>query len=1095
MFSSITALFNNWRRNRGHLSEATNQPQYSGVGRAGELERVCSDVNTGQQELQRRWEYLAEAQKLSHSGIFAWKVSSGMLEWSDETYRILGFSREANPTLDLVFDRIHPEDRERLLKVRDLATRDGIDLDVEHRLLMPNGDIRYLHVVAHAGRNSSDNREYIGIVSDITERKRAEQDRQALSRDLIESNARLEEAQRVAHVGYWEWDLDTNVVVWSDETYRIFGLKPQERPMDLATVRGMVHPEDREALYGGVDVELDAGVHPVAEFRIVTPSGEVRTVHAITSKLSSARPGDPDNGVSGRARRLFGTVQDITELKHAEETRHALSRDLQESKVWLEEAQRVAHLGYWVWDLETNHVIWSEETYRIFGLVPQAGSIDIAIVGEMFHPDDREAVFRIAEEAIRSGTRADCEHRLFRPDGEMRIVHSLGDLKKNSAGRPYQMFGTTQDITDRKRAEEERQTLSSALQESKARLEEAQRVAHIGHYEWNLIENRVTWSDELYRIYGLPPQKDPIDVAMVLEMIHPEDREYVSRETEETIRSGIHSKAEHRIVRPDGEVRFVQDLGTVKRDASGRAYEMFGTGQDITDRKLAEQALRRSQFYLSEGERLAHMGSWASSHLGIRWSDDLVIYWSDEVYKIYGLDPKNGAPNLQQYLAAIHPQDRASMAETIKMMHEQRCGCDVTKRILRPDREVRYVRCVGVPVVEDGVFKGFHGTTMDVTAQELLTQELRREQAYLAEAQSLTHIGSWATNFATGQIHHVSDETVRLHGFDPREGPIPLERFYDTIHPEDRPAVTAAIEDAIRTGADYDLREYRICLPDGTIRFLRAIGHRNPSGESGDYIGITMDITDRKRAEEERERLRQLEADLAHTNRVNMMGELAAALAHEIKQPIAASITSANALSRWLAHDPPDLERARAAADRIEQDANRAADVINSLQSFYKRGTPVKRAIVDLRGVIEEMAVLLGTEAARYSITISAEIDKDIPKLRADRVQLQQVIMNLMLNAIEAMKDTGGELTIKSRLNPDGWLLVSISDTGVGLPEEWKEEIFDPFHSTKPQGTGMGLTITRSIVESYGGRVWATNNQGAGATFHLTLPGEVEAHT
>src|SRR6202040_175793 len=135
-------------------------------------------------------------------------------------------------------------------------------------------------------------------------------------------------------------------------------------------------------------------------------------------------------------------------------TLEELSRNLQESKAWLEEAQRVAHLGYWVWDLETNHVIWSEETYRIFGLTPQVGSIDIAIVGEMFHPDDREAVFRVAEEVIRSGTRADFEHRLLRPDGEMRIVHSLGDLKKDSSGRPYQMFGTTQDITDRKRAEE-----------------------------------------------------------------------------------------------------------------------------------------------------------------------------------------------------------------------------------------------------------------------------------------------------------------------------------------------------------------------------------------------------------------------------------------------------------------------------------------------------------------------------------------------------------------------------------------------------------------------------------------------------------------
>jgi len=407
---------------------------------------------------------------------------------------------------------------------------------------------------------------------------------------------------------------------------------------------------------------------------------------------------------------------------------------------------------------------------------------------------------------------------------------------------------------------------------------------------------------------------------------------------------------------------------------------------------------------------------------------------------------------------------------------------------------MRYIRVVSNPVVEQGAFKGYIGTTIDVTEQELLTQALRREQAYLTDAQSMAHIGSWVFNLITHKLLHSSDENARLYGFDPSQGPISAERFFDTQHAEDAPHVNAALERAVREGTDFYLDEYRIHHTDGSIRFLRAIGHRNASGEPGEYVGITMDITERKRAEEERERLRQLETDIAHTNRVNMMGELAAALAHEIKQPIAASITSSNALLRWLAHDPPDLERARAAAGRIEQDANRAAEVINSLQSFYKRGAPLKRAIVDLRGVIEEMAALLETEAARYSIAISAEIEEDTPKLRADRVQLQQVIMNLMLNAIEAMKDMGGELTIKSRLNSDGWLLVSISDTGVGLPEGGTEEIFDPFHSTKPQGTGMGLTITRSIVESYGGRVWATNNQGAGATFHLILPGEVEAH-
>jgi PAS domain S-box-containing protein len=930
-----------------------------GAERTDALEKANEDLKAAQAELQRRWKYLAEAQRLSHSGTFGWKVDSGELLWSDETYRILGFTRETNPTLDLVFDRIHPDDRERLRRLRDLATKDGMDLDDEHRLQMPDGVIKYVHVVAHAGSDSSGNREYIGVVTDITERKRAEEERQALSRDLQESNARLEEAQRVAHVGYWEWDLETSEVIWSDETYRIFGLKPQERPMDLATVRGMVHPEDREALYSGVDVEIDAGVHPVAEFRIVTPSGEVRTVHAITSKLWGVMPGDPDNEASGKARRLFGTVQDITERKRAEEELQVLYRELQESKASLEEAQRVAHVGSWVWDLEKNHVTYSDEYYRIFGLAPGKGPIDIATVREMIHPEDREYVFRTAEEAIRSGERAECEHRIVRPNGEIRIVHSLGDLKKDASGRPYQMFGVSQDITDRKRA---------------------------------------------------------------------------------------------------------------------------------------EQALQRSQFYLSEGERLAHMGSWASRDLGIRWSDDLNIYWSDEVYKIYGLDPKNGTPNLQQYLAAIHPRDRASTAETLKMMHDQRCGCDVTKRVVRPDGEVRYVRCVGIPVVEDGIFQGFHGTTMDVTEQELLTQELRREQAYLTDAQRMAHIGSWVYNLVTHKLLHSSDENARLYGFDPSQGPISAKRFFDTQHAEDAPYVNATLERAVREGTDFYLDEYRIHHTDGSIRFLRAIGHRNASGEPGEYVGVTMDITERKRAEEERERLRQLEAELEHINRVNMMGELAAALAHEIKQPIAASITSANALLRWLAHDPPDLERARAAAARIEQDGNRAADVINSLRSFYRTGTPAERYIVDVREIIGEMIVLLWVEADRHSIKIHPELEADTPKILANRVQLQQVFMNLMLNAIEAMKDTGGDLTIRSRVNLEGCLIVSISDTGIGLPAESTEQIFDPFHTTKPQGTGMGLTITRSIVESYGGRVWATANQGAGATFHFILPGEAEAH-
>src|SRR6266481_1228368 len=290
---------------------------------------------------------------------------------------------------------------------------------------------------------------------------------------------------------------------------------------------------------------------------------------------------------------------------------------------------------------------------------------------------------------------------------------------------------------------------SRDLQESKARLEEAQRVAHVGYWVWNLDTNQVTWSDETYRIFGLRPQEGPIDLATVRELIHPEDRESVFRTAEEAVLGGVRPDSEHRVLRPDGEVRIVHSLGDLKRDASGRPYEMFGMVQDITDRKRAEEALQRTQFYLSEGQRLAHMGSWAFNAAGFD-------YWSSELFHIHGLDPTGKPPTVEGYLDLVHPEDRDSIQQEIQKMLAEHRGFDFTMRIVRPDGETRYVRCVGVPVFEEGVFIAFHGTTIDVTEHELLTQELGREQAYLAEAQSLAHIGSWATNFDTGQNFHIS---------------------------------------------------------------------------------------------------------------------------------------------------------------------------------------------------------------------------------------------------------------------------------------------------------------------------------------------------
>jgi signal transduction histidine kinase len=241
-----------------------------------------------------------------------------------------------------------------------------------------------------------------------------------------------------------------------------------------------------------------------------------------------------------------------------------------------------------------------------------------------------------------------------------------------------------------------------------------------------------------------------------------------------------------------------------------------------------------------------------------------------------------------------------------------------------------------------------------------------------------------------------------------------------------------------------------------------------------------------ERAEERRERLRQLEGDLARFERVSTLGELAASISHELKQPITATMTNARGSMRWLKRKDPDLDEVFQAAQRIEKDGARATEIIDRLRAMYKKGPP-KREVVDVSEIVGEIVAILRGEANRSSVSIRTDLAADLPRVTADRVQVQQVLMNLMLNGIEAMNETGGGLTISSRAENEH-VIISVSDTGVGLPQEKADKIFDAFFTTKPQGSGMGLAISRSIVESHGGRLWATPNDGRGASFHFSLP-------
>jgi PAS domain S-box-containing protein len=371
-----------------------------------------------------------------------------------------------------------------------------------------------------------------------------------------------------------------------------------------------------------------------------------------------------------------------------------------------------------------------------------------------------------------------------------------------------------------------------------------------------------------------------------------------------------------------------------------------------------------------------------------------------------------------------------------------------------------------------------------------LYHDLQEREAKIRRLIDANVVGIFIWDFE-GRILEANDAFLRIVGYDRDDVVGGRLRWTDLTPPAWLERDTQQWMPKLKKTGSLQPFEKEYFRRDGSrVPVLNGLATLDDTGNQG--LAFVLDLTQRKRAEEERDRLHELEADLAHINRVNTMGELTASLAHEIKQPIGAVVTNAEACVRLLDRDEPDLPEAREAALEMVRDARRAAEVIDHVRSLYRKGSS-QLDIVDVNQVIGDMVVMLRNEANRHSVTIHTDLAEGLPKVVADRVQLQQALMNLMLNGIEAMNDTSGELSVISKTTEDGQLLVSVSDSGIGLPVKHVERIFDAFFTTKPHGTGMGLSISRTIIESYGGHLWATPNAERGATFHLTLPTKVKA--
>jgi PAS domain S-box-containing protein len=504
--------------------------------------------------------------------------------------------------------------------------------------------------------------------------------------------------------------------------------------------------------------------------------------------------------------------------------------------------------------------------------------------------------------------------------------------------------------------------------------------------------------------------------------------------------------------------------------------------------KSAQEKLQRREAYLAEAEKLTHPGIWA-------WDPrtQKVLYCSEEMFRIFGLDPRESSPSRDNFRRRIHPEDRDWVRKRFEESLRERVDAFAEYRVLLPDGTVRHINASGHPVLdEDGQLIEFVGTAEDVTERKRTELERRRLASLVEQAADLMAI----TDLSGGTPIYLNKAGMKMVGFDSWEE-ARTRRGIHYIFPADRQFVNEVLWPTVLEKGSWSGEMRFRHFKTGEPIPIHYSAFRIDDPETGQPVNIgnvCSDITERKRAEEKlrasEQRLLDAQMELARITRVTTLGELTASIAHEVNQPLAAVVANAEACLRWLDRDTPNLDGARRSVEWVINDSYRASEVIRRVRALANKAD-IEKAPLNINDVVKEVIALVQRELFSHLVSVRTDFAPALPMILGDRVQLQQVIINLVMNGIEAMQsvtDRPRELVVRSGQDEPGQALISVADCGVGIAAENVDRLFEAFFTTKSSGMGMGLSICRSIMEAHGGRLWATPNVPHGATFQFTLP-------
>lgn len=1010
-------------------------------------------------ELKKREAELLEAQQIAQLGSFSWDFTEKKTRLSPQAQAIL----EVGPDdMEGLLSRVHPQDREKVESELKKAIEQTGYYECEYRY---QGKEKQKRILSRGAVTYKEDRPVCmnGTVMDISERAE-------LLEQLTKSQELFKQAQSLGHIGSWNWNRQENKLIGSDEAYLLFNLEPGKE-ITIEEIGKYIHPDDRFPVEQAIRHSIQRQDPYDVYFRIVLPNGVQKTLHA---------KGNAEGDTEGNLLKIYGTLQDVTE-------RQTLINRLQYTEKVYKQAEVLANMGNWSWILQTNKIEWTDQLYAIYGLPPQSEEITIERFLSFVHPDDKKFVEEGIDELYKNQT-VDYTFRIITADGTVKTLRSIAHMQYDDSGKPTAVFGTERDVT-------EMQSLIKKLQESDRLYKQAQALAKVGNWFWDIMENRVDWSDELYKIYGLEPQSEMINYETYLSFIHPDDVNLVTSYIEKSLTTHEPYNFSHRIYKKDGTEAILNSTGEVLLNEIGIPYMMVGTAQDITEHQVLINRLKESETLSQQAQAIAHIGNWTYELPTGEYK------WSDELYNIYNI-PRERMLSYEEVTNYIHPDDREETLAYLQHCIETGKDYDKYHRIILDDGEIKTIhRRAKVIRDEKGNPVRLVGTTQDVTEQHRIQQELKDNQNFIRKIADASPTILYLFDVPTNRFIYINKEIYFVLGYTidevlKLEGAV-VDFLY---HPEDVALLPERKASPKKFQSANSMMQYECRLKSNTdewcwVLVREVVFKTDEEGKVLQVLGAALDISKRKEMEKT---LLQNSFQLEQSNA--SLEEFAYVASHDLKEPLRKISTFGDRLIHTQGEKLS--EDGRIYLKKIIDASQRMQTMINDILSISLISGDRSFQLFSLQAILEEVKHTLEFKMeSKYAVLEAPHL----PEANIIPSQFRQLFQNLISNSLKFTNE-GVQPFIRIRysyLKPadvnqlqlpkaPAYLKLEFEDNGIGFEDEYAGKIFQIFQRlhgrSEFEGTGIGLAICKKIVEHHGGVIYASAIPGKGAIFTIILP-------